>query len=129
MYYVFCKRCQVSKYVMYCFQIFLALLLSIIVPLVLGCLLLVNQGPKAISNNFRNSSIFKKLVTILLLPFYPIYFKIQEVLLKEASKEHVVSVDALEEAMYTSAQFIQVEIGLESHLQLILSITLLLLKM
>ena len=64
---------------------------------------------------------------ILLLPFYPIYFKIQEVLLKDASKDYVISLHSLQESIYWNAQFIQVEIGLESHLQLIISITLLLL--
>ena len=109
------------------FQIFLALLLSIVVPLLLGCLQLLKEAPRAMSHNFQNSGIFKKLAMILLLPFYPIYFKIQEVLLKEASKEYVISVSSLEKVSYYSAQFFQIEIGLESHLQLIISITLLLL--
>ena len=64
---------------------------------------------------------------ILLLPFYPIYYKIQEALLKEASKDYNISLDSLQESIYWNSQFIQVEIGLESHLQLIISITLLLL--
>ena len=109
------------------FQIFLALLFSIVVPLLLGCLQFFKQGPKAISHHFHNSGILKKLAMILLLPFYPIYFKIQEVLLKEASNDYIFPVNSLQEAMYYSAQFIQVDVGLESHLQLIISITLLLL--
>ena len=109
------------------FQIFLALLLSIVVPLLLACLQLLQKAPKAMSHNFQNRGIFKKLAMILLLPFYPIYFMTQEVLLKEASKENIIPVDSLEEVMYYSARFIQVEIGLESHLQLIISIALLLL--
>ena len=93
----------------------------------LGCLQFFKQGPKAISHHFHKSGILKKLAMILLLPFYPIYFKIQEVLLEEARKDYIISLNLLQESMYYNAQFIQVEIGLESHLQLIISITLLLL--
>ena len=109
------------------FQIFLALLFSIVVPLLLGCLQFFKQGPKAISHHFHKSGFLKKFAMILLLPFYPIYFKIQEVLLKEASKDYIISLNSLQESIYWNAQFIQVEIGLESHIQLIISITLLLL--
>ena len=109
------------------FQIFLALVFSIVVPLLLGCLQFFKQGPKAISYHFHKSGILKKLAMILLLPFYPIYFKIQEVVLKEASKDYIISLNSLQESISMNAQFIQVEIGLESHLQLIISITLLLL--
>ena len=117
-----------SKLVFICyFQIFLVLLFSIVVPLLLGCLQLFEQGPKAISIHYHKSGILKKLAMILLLPFYPIYFKIQEVLLKEASKDYILPVNSLDKAMYYSAQFIHVDIGLESHIQLIISITLLLL--
>ena len=105
----------------------MALLFSIVVPLLLGCLQFFKQGPKAISHHFHKSGFLKKLAMILLLPFYPIYYKIQEVLLKEASKDYNISLDSLQESIYWNAQFIQVEIGLESHLQLIISITLLLL--
>ena len=109
------------------FQIFLALLFSIVVPMLLGCLQFFKQGPKAISHHFHKSGFLKKFAMILLLPFYPIYFKIQEVLLKEASKDYIISLNSLQESIYWNAQFIQVEIGLESHIQLIISITLLLL--
>lgn len=61
------------------------------------------------------------------MPFYPIYVIIQELILTEASTEYVVSVNSLEKARYHSAQFLQVDIGLESHLQLIITISLLLL--
>ena len=109
------------------FQIFFALLFSIVVPLLLGSLQFFKQGPKAISHHFHKSGILKKLAMILLLPFYPIYFKIKEVLLKEASKDYILPVNSLQEAMHSNAQFIHVDIGLESHMQLIISITLLLL--
>ena len=117
-----------SKKVLMCyFQIFLALLFSIVVPMLLGCLQFFKQVPKAISDHFHEGGIMKKLVMILLLPFYPIYFKMQEVLLKEVSKDYIISLHSWQESIYWSAQFIQVEIGLESHIQLIISITLLLL--
>ena len=109
------------------FQIFLALLFSIVVPLLLGCLQFFKQGPKSISHHFHKNGILLKLAIILLLPLYPIYLKIQEVLLKEASTDYILPANSLQEAMYYSAQFIQVDVGLESHLQLIISITLLLL--
>ena len=67
------------------------------------------------------------LAVILVLPLYPLYIVMQELILTEASKEYVISVKLVEEAKFFSAQFTQVEIGLESHLQLIISITLLLL--
>ena len=100
---------------------------SIVVPLLLGSLQLLKNGPKIISDQFYHSGIFKKFIILLALPLYPIYFKIQELMFSEASKEYIISVDTLEEASYYSAQFFQVDIGLESHLQLVISITLLLL--
>ena len=108
-------------------QIFLALLFSIFVPVFLGCLQLFKQRPNVIFHNFQKCGIFKKLGMLFILPFYPIYFKIQEALLREASEDYIISIDSLEEMIYYSVQFMQIEIGLESHLQLIISISLLLL--
>ena len=56
-----------------------------------------------------------------------VYFKIQELLLTEASTDYLISASWLEDIRFYSAQFFQVNIGLESHLQLIISIALLLL--
>ena len=45
----------------------------------------------------------------------------QESILTEASKDYAISAEWVEEAKFFSAQFLQVEIGLESQLQLILT--------
>ena len=82
--------------------------------------------PKLISVHFHDRSILKKVAVILAIPFYPIYFKIQEVLLNDAREDHIIPVSLLEDAQSYSARFFQVDIGLESHFQLIISISLLL---
>ena len=109
------------------FQIFFALLSSIIVPMLLGSLQLLMKGPQILTDHFQKSGLLKKVGIILVLPFYPIYFKIQELMLTELSQDYTVSVSLLEEAKFYSAQFFQIDVGLESHLQLIISTTLLLL--
>ena len=93
----------------------------------LGCVQFLTQRPQSLSISFQGGGLFKKLAMILVLPLYPLYIIIQDLILTETSKDYAISVTLMEEAKFFSAQFLQVEIGLESHLQLILSITLLLL--
>ena len=81
-------------YYFFFFQIFFAILTSIVVPLLLGSLQLLKNGPKIISDQFYHSGIFKKFIILLALPLYPIYFKIQELMFSEASKEYIISVDS-----------------------------------
>ena len=95
--------------------------------MVLGSLQLLTQRPQALFVGFHERGLFKKIVMILALPIHPLYIIIQELALIEASKYYVISVKWLEDAKFFSGQFLQVDIGLESHLQLILSISLLLL--
>ena len=106
----------------------MAMLSSIVIPLLLGSLQLLIQSPRAISRHWQKSGLLAKFAIIMLaVPFYPIYFMIQEVVLTEASKDYIVPLDTLTEAKYYMAQYAQVDIGLESHFQLIIAITLLLL--
>ena len=105
----------------------MTMLSSIFIPLLLGSLQLLVHRPPTIFRHWQKSGHLGKLIIILAMPFYPIHFKIQELVMNEASKDHIVPLDSLNEARYYSAQFIQVDIGLESHFQLIIAISLLLL--
>ena len=77
---------------------------------------------------FSPAGPVKKLGNCLNVLFYPIYLIMWEKTLKEASKVYIIPTRALEEAKYYADQLIQVDIGLESHFQLIISTALLLLS-
>lgn len=64
---------------------------------------------------------------IILIPIYPIFLIMKETMLEYASKDYEISINDLEEAKCHVYQFIQGDFGLESHLQIVISIILLLL--
>ena len=64
---------------------------------------------------------------ILLTPIYPVFLTLKEDILAQASLTYKIPADQLEEAKYHVSQFIQGEVGLETHLQIIISLVLLLL--
>ena len=64
---------------------------------------------------------------VLASPFYPVLLTLRELMLVHASKTYQVSIQALESAKHHVSQFIQVNVGLEAHLQIVISTVLLLL--
>ena len=64
---------------------------------------------------------------LLLTPVYPVFLTLKEDILLQASLIYEISAHQLEEARYHVSQFIQGEVGLETHLQIIISLVLLLL--
>ena len=64
---------------------------------------------------------------LLLTPVYPVFLILKEDILVQASLTYEISAHQLEEARYHVSQFIQGEVGLETHLQIIISLVLLLL--
>ena len=62
------------------------------------------------------------------IPFFPVMLIVREAILVEASKSHKISLKILRDTKYHVAQFIQTDLGLESHLQSVISIILLLLS-
>ena len=109
------------------FQIFYTVFSSIAVPFLLGSLQFLMEGSKAMFGQFRPNEPVKKLGMYLAIPFYPIYLIMWEKTLQEASKVYIIPPIVLEEAKYYAHQLIQVDIGLESNFQLIISTALLLL--
>ena len=103
------------------------ILTSIVVPFLLGSIQFLMEGSKAMFGQFSPDELLKKLAMYLAIPFYPLYLIMWEKTLKEASKVYIIPTNVLEEAKYYAYQLIQVDIGLESNFQLIISTTLLLL--
>ena len=99
-------------------------LTSIIGPWILSSFQIVWRGPKAF---FQKDGKLQWLATIFMMPFYPIVLVMYEATLVEASKTYIVSVKLVENVSSYVSKLIHNEVGLESHLQLVLSIILLLL--
>ena len=66
------------------------------------------------------------LLMILFLPLYPVFLSLRDLLLAHASKTYMVSTKLLEDLKFHAAQFTQGDLGVESHLQIILTVVLLL---
>ena len=99
-------------------------LTSIIGPWILSSFQIVCRGPKAF---FQKDGKLQWLATIFMMPFYPIVLVMYEATLVEASKTYIVSVKLVENVSSYVSKLIHNDVGLESHLQLVLSISLLLL--
>ena len=94
------------------------------VPYLLSIVQLIGKGRRYI---FGENRLTQKITTVLAIPLYPVFCIMQESILIEASKSFKISIVLIEEAKLHAAHLILCDIGLESHLQLIISITLLLL--
>ena len=103
--------------------IFFCFLGSILVPFILSSITFLRKGPKVI---FGHNGTAEWTAMILLIPIYPVFLNLRDSLLTYASKSYKISVQLLEDVKFNAAQFIQADIGMESHLQIILSIVLLL---
>ena len=97
---------------------------SIIIPLFLSTVQLLSKGPKILFGQTKMSYWFTMLSTILI---YPMFLTMKEGMLVEASKTYEVDLDRLKDTKYHVSEFIQADLGLESHLQVTISIILLLL--
>ena len=107
------------------FQIFYYLATSIAAPLLLSSLLFLRKG---LNVPLNLTGIFQWLVMLCLVPLYPTIFLMYELTLTEISKAFSVSVDLLEDAKYHASHIIQIDVGLESHLQLMMLCILLLIN-
>ena len=103
---------------------FYFLLGSILFPFILSTLRLVLNGPKVL---FGNNGFMYWLAMVLCIPIYPIFLIMRESILVQASKNYKVSLNLLKDAKYHVSQFIQADLGLESHLQSVFAIVFLLL--
>ena len=99
-------------------------LTSIVGPWILSSFQIACRGPKVL---FKNDGKTQWLATICIMPFYPIVMVMYEATLVEASKTYIVSVKVVENVSSYVSKLIHNDVGLESHLQLVLSIILLLL--
>ena len=64
---------------------------------------------------------------VVLVPFYPMLLFTSEAMLEYANKTYKISPSFLTTIKYHISQFIQADLGLESHLQIVISLVLLLL--
>ena len=96
---------------------------SIFFPLLLSTFRLFRQNPEAIFG----SGFLGMCVMIVAAPFYPVLLHMRELMLVQACKANQVSIQALEFAKYHVSRFIQVSVGLESHMGIIISTLLILL--
>ena len=99
-------------------------LTSIIGPWILSSFQIACRGPKVL---FKNDGKAQWFATICMTPLYPIILVMYEAALIEASKTYVVSVNLVEHISAYASKLIHNDVGLESHLQLVLSVILLLL--
>ena len=98
---------------------------SIIVPLLLSTMRLLSKGPEVL---FGGTKKLHWMATIILMPILPTILIMRETTLSHASHTFKVSTTILANVKYHVSQFIQADLGLESHLQVIISIILLLLS-
>ena len=101
----------------------LAFLGSIIIPWALSSLRLVSKGPQIL---FGSKKLIAWLGLIVVFPVYPFVLITYESVLEEANKYYEVPSDMLETTKLHVSEFIQADVGLESHLQIVLSTILLL---
>lgn len=104
--------------------IFFAYMSSIILPLILSSLQLLSKGPKVL---FGLTGKLQWMFMVVLIPVLPIFLILREAVLVQASKSYKISTGLLESTKKHVSQFIQADIGLESHLQIVVSTVLLLL--
>ena len=82
------------------------------------------NGPKSI---FGKSGPIYWILLIITIPILPVFLITRESVLTHASKSFIVALDDLTDAKYHVAQFIQSDLGLESHIQITVTAILLLL--
>ena len=99
------------------------MLASIVLPLVLNITRFCIETPSYIFGRNKWTCLLK----LLLFPIFPIILKLKEMSLVQASRSYQVPINELEETKYHVSKFIQGDLGLESHFQIIFHIVLLLL--
>ena len=101
------------------------MLASILVPLLLSSMKLLSKGPELL---FGASSKLHWIATVILMPILPPILIMREATLSHANHTFQVSATVLANVKSQIAQFIQADLGLESHLQVVISVILLLLS-
>ena len=101
----------------------LAFLGSIIIPWTLSSLRLVSKGPQIL---FGSNKLIAWVGLLLVSPVYPFVLITYDSVLEEANNDYEVPSELLETTKLHVSEFIQADVGLESHLQIVLSTILLL---
>ena len=105
---------------------FFFLLASIIIPFILGTLRFIFKGGSKLL--FANKNVILRWIgMVLTIPIFPVFLIMKEAILVEASRKYQVCLNLLKDVKYHSAQFIQADLGLESHLQSVFTIAFVLL--
>ena len=86
---------------------------------------MLSYGPAVL---YGTNDWFTWTLFVFTIPFLPVMLIVREAILVEASKSYKISLRILRDTKYYVAQFIQTDLGLESHLQSVISILLLLLS-
>ena len=70
---------------------------------------------------------YPRFITLIVSPILPIHLKLKEVTLLHFSQYYKIPIKKLEETKYHVSKFVQGDLGIEAHLQIIISIVLLIL--
>ena len=70
---------------------------------------------------------YPQLATLILCPILPVHLKLKEIALIHFSKCYKIPTKKLEETKYYASKFVQGDLAIEAHLQIIISIVLLIL--
>ena len=88
----------------------------------MSSLRLLSKGPKIL---FGKSGPIQWFLLAITIPIHPIFLIIREAILHEARKTYRVDSELMESANYHMSQYIQFDLGIESHLQLVIQLVLL----
>ena len=91
---------------------------SIILPLLLNAISLMVETVK---------DGYPRFATLIMAPILPIHLKLKEVALYHFSLNYKIPIKKLEETKYQVSKFVQGDLAIEAHLQIIISIVLLIL--
>ena len=106
------------------FQIFFSLLGSIVIPFILCSIRILSKGPTVL---LGRKGLLYWILMVVFIPFYPMLLFTSEALLEYANKTYKISANFMTNLKFHTSQFIQADLGLESHLQIVISLVLLLL--
>ena len=70
---------------------------------------------------------YPRFITLIVSPILPIHLKLKEVTLLHFSQYYKIPIKKQEETKYHVSKFVQGDLGIEAHLQIIISIVLLIL--
>ena len=89
----------------------------------MSSLRLLSKGPKIL---FGKSGPIQWFLLGITIPIHPIFLIIRQAILHEARKTYRVGSELMESANYHVSQYIQFDLGIESHVELVIQLVLLL---